>query len=149
MGWDQGPYPMLEDCLRRVMVDDAPRVIAEQEIECVYSLFQVYDEPLWAPPADGVDRGIWSVLRSLLDERARGRIDVPFVFHWGFDVHNLDAGVVRALDGQIFCNRELLTSWTAPLAESGSATSSPMNSDFGRSPSQNATTSQSSNSSSP
>ena len=119
MGWDQGPYPMLDDCLQRTTLDDAPRVIAEQDIECVYSLFQVYDARLWAPPADGVEQGVWSLLRSLLDERARGRIDVPFVFHWGFDVHNLDAGVVRVLDGHVFCNRELLTSWTAPAAEGG------------------------------
>jgi len=110
---------MLDDCLQRVTLDDAPRVIAEHDIECVYSLFQVYDEPLWAPPADGVEQGVWSILRSLLDERARGTIDVPFVFHWGFDVHNLDGPVVRALDGHVFCNRELLTWWTTPAAEGG------------------------------
>src|SRR3954470_12052829 len=119
MGWDQGPYPMLDDCLHRVSLADAPRVIADHDIECVYSLFQVYDEPLWAPAADGVEQGVWSLLRSLLDERARGTIDVPFVFHWGFDVHYLDAGVVRALDGHVFCNREQLASWTVSVADGG------------------------------
>jgi hypothetical protein len=119
MGWDQGPYPALDDVVERITIDDAARTIRDQQIECVYALFQVYDASLWAPVADGVDVGVWTVLRALLDERARGHIDVPFVFHWGFDVHTLDGPVVRALDGHIFCNAELPTYWTTPVAEGG------------------------------
>jgi hypothetical protein len=119
MGWDQGPYPALDDVVERITMDDAVRTIDEQQIDCVYALFQVYDTPLWAPVADGVDVGVWTLLRALLDERARGRIDVPMVFHWGFDVHTLDGPVVRALDGHIFCNEELRTYWTTPVAEGG------------------------------
>jgi hypothetical protein len=119
MGWDQGPYPALDDVVQRVTLADAARTIHEQQIECVYALFQVYDESVWAPAADGVDVGVWTLLRTLLEERARGRIDVPIVFHYGFDVHNLDAAVVRALDGHVFCNEEQVTAWTTPVADGG------------------------------
>lgn len=119
MGWDQGPYPALDDVVERIAIDDAVRTIDEQQIQCVYALFQVYDESSWAPAADGVDVAVWTLLRALLDERARGRVDVPFVFHWGFDVHTLDGAVVRALDGHVFCNQELSTFWRTPETEGG------------------------------
>jgi hypothetical protein len=119
MAWDQGPYPALDGCVERITPADAARVVAEHDVDCVYALFQVYDEPLWAPAADGVEHGVWTLLRVLLAERARGTIDVPIVFHWGFDVHTLDGPVVRALDGHVFCNRELLTVWTTPVPDGG------------------------------
>lgn len=119
MGWDQGPYPVLDGAVARVGFDDAARTIAEQQIDCVLALFQVYERSLWAPAADGVEVDVWTLLRALLDERARGRIDVPFVFQWGFDVHTLDAPVVRALDGHVFCNHEQLVHWTSSPAQGG------------------------------
>jgi hypothetical protein len=119
MGWDQGPYPMLDGAVERITLDDAARTILEQQIECVLALFQVYEPALWAPAADGVDVDVWTLLRALLDDRAQGRIDVPFVFQWGFDVHTLDGAVVRALDGHIFCNQEQVAYWTSSPADGG------------------------------
>ncbi|MEW6267839.1 MAG: hypothetical protein AB1689_00910 [Thermodesulfobacteriota bacterium] len=119
MGWDQGPYPALEDVVRPVALEDAARTIREQRIDCVYSLFQAYDARLWAPPSPGVEHGVWSVLRTLLAERARGAVDVPIVRHWGFDVQNLDPDVARALDGHVFCNREKLVYWKTPRSRGG------------------------------
>jgi len=59
------------------------------------------------------------LLRALFAAHARGIFDVPIVFHWGFDVHYFDDDVVRALDGQIFCNREQYVHWTTPVAHGG------------------------------
>jgi hypothetical protein len=119
MGWDQGPYQATDGCIRAVAAEDAVRTIREQRIECVYSLFQAYHPRLWGPPGAGVEHGVWTLLRALLEARTRGEIDVPIVRHWGFDVQNLDPEVARALDGQIFCNREKLAYWTAPLRHGG------------------------------
>ena len=119
MVWDQGPYPMLRDCVRTVSIDDAARVIAEQGIDCVYGLFQVYPPRLWGPPAPGIEHDVWTLLRVLFAARARGEFDVPVVFQWGFDIHTFDDDVVRAFDGQIFCNREQHTYWTTPAADGG------------------------------
>lgn len=119
MAWDQGPYPALEDCVRTIRIEDAARTIAGEEIECVYALFQVYDPSLWGPPAPGIEHDVWELLRVLFDRRAAGAFDAPIVFHSGFDVHHIDGGVARALDGQIFCNREQLHYWSAPLAVGG------------------------------
>ncbi len=119
MAWDQGPYPETEGCIRPVEFGDAARTIRDENIECVYSLFQVYDRSLWAPAAPGVEHEIWTLLRGLLLERHRGAFDVPVVRHWGFDVLNLDLDVARALDGHIFCNREKLAYWAAPVREGG------------------------------
>ena len=94
------------------------RTIREEEIDCVYSLFQVYHPRLWGPPR-GIEHDIWTLLRELLLARERGAFDAPIVRHWGFDVHNMDLEVARALDGQIFCNREKLAYWTTPLAGGG------------------------------
>src|SRR5215510_4101565 len=106
MGWDQGPYPMVEDCVTTVTIDDAPRVIARERIDCVYGLFQVYEPALWAPAVPGIEDDVWTLLRRLFAARADGEFDVPIVFHYGFDVHTFDHEVMCALDGQIFCNRE-------------------------------------------
>ncbi|HEY8518381.1 MAG TPA: hypothetical protein VIS07_22950 [Candidatus Binatia bacterium] len=119
MGWDQGPYPALADVVRTISLDDAARTIREERIDCVYSLFQVYDARLWAPPAAGVEHDVWTVLRTLLAERARGAFDVPIVRHWGFDVQNLDPDVARALDGHVFCNREKLVYWQTARGRGG------------------------------
>jgi len=119
MTWDQGPYEMLEDCVRTVAIEDAARTISEQKIDCVYGLFQVYGSRLWGPPAPGIEHDVWTLLRALFAARARGIFDVPIVFHWGFDVHYFDDDVVRALDGQIFCNREQYVHWTTPVAHGG------------------------------
>jgi hypothetical protein len=119
MVWDQGPYPMLEDCVCTVPIEDAARTISEQKIDCVYGLFQVYRSNLWGPPTLGVEHDVWTLLRVLFAARANGTFDAPIVFHWGFDVHYFDDDVVRALDGQIFCNREQFSHWTTPVAHGG------------------------------
>ena len=119
MGWDQGPYRVMEGCVRPVMLENAARTIREQDIECIYSLFQVYHHRLWAPARDGVEHDVWTVLRHLLQARERGEFDAPIVRHWGFDVQNIDPDVARAFDGQIFCNREKLDYWTMPLRQGG------------------------------
>jgi hypothetical protein len=119
MAWDQGPYPMLADCVTSVSIEDAPRLIADEHIDCVYALFQVYEPSLWGPASPGIEQDVWTLLRRLFEARAAGAFDVPIVFHWGFDVHSFDHDVMRALDGQIFCNRELHRQWTAPVAEGG------------------------------
>ena len=49
LAWDQGPYPTLEGCLRQLALEDAARTIHDEKIDCVYSLFQVYDRRIWAP----------------------------------------------------------------------------------------------------
>ncbi len=121
MEWDQGPYAVTEGCIRQVSPREAAATVREQGIDCIYSLFQAYDPRLWGPPSPTVAHDVWSVLRSLLEERHRGRVDVPIVRHWGFDVHNLDPDVTEALDGHIFCNREKLAYWTRPRAEGGRA----------------------------
>jgi hypothetical protein len=65
MSWDQGPYPALADCVRQVDVGAAATTIREQRIDCVYSLFQVYDPALWGDPSPGVDKDVWTLLRIL------------------------------------------------------------------------------------
>jgi hypothetical protein len=119
LAWDQGPYPALEGCVRQVALADAARTIREERIDCVYSLFQVYDRRIWAPASAGVEHGIWTILRTLLAERERGTFDAPIVRHWGFDVHDVDLEVTRALDGHVVCNREKLAYWEAPVVEGG------------------------------
>jgi hypothetical protein len=119
MAWDQGPYPTVEDCVRTVALEDAARTIREERIDCIYSLFQVYHRRLWAPSRPGVEHGIWTLLRTLLAERARGAFDAPIVRHWGFDLHNLDPDVVRSLDGHIFCNRQKHDYLTLPRSQGG------------------------------
>jgi hypothetical protein len=119
MAWDEGPYQMLEDCVRTVAAEDAARTVATNEIECVYGLFQVYGREHWGPPVAGVEHDVWTVLRSLIGARARGEFDAPIVFHFGFDVHNFDDDVVRSLDGQLVCNREQLTYWTSSPDDGG------------------------------
>ena len=93
MGWDQGPYPMVEDCVTTVTIDDAPRVIAREHIDCVYGLFQVYEPALWAPAVPGVEHGVWTLLRRLFAARAEGTgvetmfglrdVDTSYVSSWG------------------------------------------------------------------
>jgi hypothetical protein len=121
MDWDQGPYPVLEGAVQSIPHEDAVRVIRSQRIECVLGLYQAYPKLSWGPPRPGVehDLGVWDLLRALLVERSRGEIDVPIVFHHGFDVSVLDPGVARALDGHIVCNEHKLRWWTTPLASGG------------------------------
>jgi len=118
MSWDQGPYPALTDCVTPVSLVDAVRALRENAIDCVYSLFQVYDPRLWGPSC-GVESDVWTLLRGLIAERERCTFDAPIVRHWGFDVQNLAPDVVRALDGHIFCNREKAAYWTTPIREGG------------------------------
>jgi hypothetical protein len=118
MAWDQGPYPALKDCITPVSLVDAVRALRDHAIDCVYSLFQVYDPRLWGP-SNGIESDVWTLLRGLVAERERGTFDVPIVRHWGFDVQNLAPDIVRALDGNIFCNREKATYWTTPIREGG------------------------------
>lgn len=119
MGWDQGPYSVLSDCVRQIALEDAVATIRAERIDCVYSLFQVYHPRLWGPSRQGAEHDVWTVLRTLLAARDRGEIDIPIVRHWGFDVQNIDVGVARALDGQIFCNEEKLGYWTLPVRRGG------------------------------
>jgi hypothetical protein len=119
MAWDQGPYPALEGCVTPVAPVEAARAIREHAIDCVYSLFQIYHPRLWGPDTPGVERDVWTLLRSLVAERQRGTFDVPIVRHWGFDVQNLAPDVVRALDAHIFCNREKAAYWTTPVRAGG------------------------------
>ena len=121
MAWDQGPYPCIDGCVTPVTLGDAARTIREQAIDAVYSLFQVYHPRLWGPSAPGVEYDVWTLLRALLAERARGAFDAPIVRHWGFDVQCLALDVVRSLDGHVFCNREKARWWTAPASEGGCA----------------------------
>ena len=119
MAWDQGPYPALEGCVMPIALADAARTIRDNAIDAVYSLFQVYHPRLWGPAATGVEHDIWTILRTLLDERQRGAFDAPIVRHWGFDVQNLAPDVVRSLDGHLFCNRGKARYWRSPVREGG------------------------------
>lgn len=119
MAWDQGPYPVLDGVVRPVDVAALPRTLAEHPPDVVYGLFQVYDEALWAPPSPGIEDGVWALLRGVLAARAAGAFDAPVTFHWGFDVHRLDLGVVQVLDAQVYCNREVLQWWTGDPADGG------------------------------
>ena len=119
LAWDQGPYPSLDGCVRQIALEDAARTIREAQIDCVYSLFQVYDRRLWAPASPGVEHGVWAILRALLLERQRGTFDAPVVRHWGFDIHDTDLEVARTLDGHIICNPEKLAYWTMPVRDGG------------------------------
>lgn len=119
MGWEQGPYKATADCIETIHLSDAARTIRERQIDCVYSLFQVYHRRLWSAAAAGVAHDVWTLLRTLLLARDRGEFDAPIVRHWGFDVQNIDPGIARAFDGQIFCNREKLAYWATPLRQGG------------------------------
>ena len=104
---------------RPVTAQEAARTIRTEGIDCVYSLFQAYRPKLWGPKATGVEHDVWTLLRGLLRERADGVFDVPILRHWGFDVHNLDANVARAMDGHLFCNREKFDYFSTPISEGG------------------------------
>lgn len=121
MPWDEGPYPALDGLVTPVTPDEAPGVIAVEGIDVVYSLFQAYGRELWSRDTSrlGHDLGTWDVLRDLLRARAAGRFDAPIVRHHGFDVHELDLDVVRALDGHIVCNEAKWRYWTSPQADGG------------------------------
>jgi hypothetical protein len=119
MAWDQGPYPVLDGCVTTVSAHDAARVILDAPVDLVCGMLQVYGREWWGPPTPGIDADVWTLLRGLLAHRARGAIDVPFAFQWGFDVHSLDPDVVRVLDGQIFCNPEQRAYWTTPKRDGG------------------------------
>jgi hypothetical protein len=121
MAWDQGPYPATDGCVRQIDPADAATTIRDRGIDCVYSLFQIYRPELWGPEAPGITLDVWTQLRTLLLERERGTFDAPIVRHWGFDIHDIDLGVARALDGHIICNREKLAYWEAPAHEGGCA----------------------------
>jgi hypothetical protein len=121
MAWDQGPYPVLDRWVKTVTVDDLAETLARDPIDCVYALFQVYGPALWGPPTPGVAEDVWSLLRRVFAERERGTFDAPIIFHWGFDVHLVDPGVVKALDAQIFCNEEQLRHWTGAVDQGGRA----------------------------
>jgi hypothetical protein len=119
MAWDQGPYPVLDGLVQEIGLDDAPRVIREQKIDCIYSLFQEYDPRLFAPATGAIEHDISTLLRVLLLERQRGGFDAPIVRHWGFDIHQLDPDVAGALDAHIFCNREKFVYFTERASQGG------------------------------
>jgi hypothetical protein len=119
MAWDQGPYPVLDGLVQVIGLDDTPRVIREQKIDCIYGLFQEYDPRLFAPATSAIEHDISSLLGALLLERQRGGFDAPIVRHWGFDIHRLDPDVACALDAHIFCNREKFAYFTEPASQGG------------------------------
>jgi hypothetical protein len=119
MAWDQAPYPVLDGFVQEISLDDAPRVIREQKIDCVYGLFQEYDPRLFAAATGAIEHDISTLLRVLLLERQRGAFDAPIVRHWGFDIHQLDPDVARALDAHIFCNREKFVYFTERVSRGG------------------------------
>jgi hypothetical protein len=119
MPWDQGPYPVLDGFVQEIGLSDAPRVIQEQKIDCIYSLFQEYDPRLFAAATGAIEHDISTLLRILLFERQRGAFDAPIVRHWGFDIHQLDPDVAGALDGHIFCNHEKFVYFTERKSRGG------------------------------
>jgi hypothetical protein len=119
MSWDQGPYPALDGFVQEIGLNDAPRVIREQKIDCIYGLFQEYDPRLFAAATGAIEHDISTLLRILLIERHRGTFDAPIVRHWGFDIHQLDPDVACALDGHIFCNREKFVYFTEGTSRGG------------------------------
>jgi hypothetical protein len=119
MAWDQGPYPVLDSFVEEIELKDAPRVIREHQIDCVYSLFQEYYGDLLAPKNRAIKQDISSLLRALLFERQRGAFDAPIVRHWGFDIHQFDIEVARGLDANIFCNRQKFIYFTEPKSGGG------------------------------
>ena len=119
MGWDQGPYPVLDGFVQEISLADAPRVVREQKIDCIYGLFQEYDPRLFAAATGAIEHDISTLLRVLLLERQRGAFDAPIVRHWGFDIHQLDPDVACALDAHIFCNREKFVYFTERASQGG------------------------------
>ena len=121
MGWDQGPYPVLDQLIPTVQPEQAVHTINEQGIDCVYGLYQSYPKEIWGLPLPAVnhDQDVWELLRTLLLARAQGQIDLPIVQHFGFDVHELDLGVVRALDGHLICNKQKFSFWTEAVDKGG------------------------------
>jgi hypothetical protein len=119
MPWDQGPYPVLDGVVSEISLNDAPRAIREQKIDCVYGLFQEYDPRLFAAATDTIEHDISTMLRVLLLGRQQRVFDTPIVRHWGFDIHQLDPDVAGALDGHIFCNREKFVYFTEPASRGG------------------------------
>jgi hypothetical protein len=119
MAWDQGSYPVLDGFVQEIGLNDAPRVIREQKIDCIYGLFQEYDPRLFAATTGAIEHDISTLLRVLLLERHRGAFDAPIVRHWGFDIHQLDPDVACALDAHIFCNREKFVYFTERVSRGG------------------------------
>jgi hypothetical protein len=119
MVWDQGPYPVLDGFVQEIGLNDAPRVIHEQKIDCIYGLFQEYDPRFFAATTGIIEHDISTLLRVLLLERQRGAFDAPIVRHWGFDIHQLDPDVAGALDAHIFCNREKFVCFTERASRGG------------------------------
>jgi hypothetical protein len=112
MAWDQGPYPFLDGFVEEIRLKDAPCVIREHKVDCIYALFQEYDAGLFAPRSGAIEHDISSLLRALLLERQRSTFDAPIVRHWGFDIHRFDTNVASAFDANIFCNREKFVYFT-------------------------------------
>ena len=119
MTWEQGPYSFAEGLITDLDVESAIELLRDRTIDLIYSLFQVYDRRLWAREAPAGVEDFWLQLRRLVEGKSKGAFEAPIVRHWGFDVHNLDLELVRALDGQIFCNPQKLRYWTASRPEGG------------------------------
>ncbi len=119
MAWEQGPYAFARGAITELDLENALDLLRSGDIDIVYSLFQMYDQRLWAREAGRGIEDAWTQLRKLLEEKRRGAFRAPIVRHWGFDIHSLDLDVVRALDGQIFCNKHKHRYWTAPRRDGG------------------------------
>jgi hypothetical protein len=69
--WDHGPYPVLDGFVQEIGLNDAQRVIREQKIDCIYSLFQEYDpRALLSTTSPACS----AFCRSIGSEPGRGRV---------------------------------------------------------------------------
>jgi hypothetical protein len=119
MAWDQGPYAFARGRIRDVNPAEGVELVRQGGVDLVYSLFMAY------PPGPRRRRRgeelpeLWDTLRRLAGARESGRRRVPIVRHWGSDTATFDQAVVDALDGHVFCNRELHAFLAAPVRAGG------------------------------
>ena len=66
MAWDQGPYPVLDGFVEEIGLNEAPRMICERKIDCIYALFQEYNPNLFAARTGAIEHDISSLLRGTL-----------------------------------------------------------------------------------
>jgi hypothetical protein len=119
MAWEQGPYPFARGRIRDVPLAEGVDLVRRSGVDLVYSLFMAYPPSLW-DRRRGLDLpGHWDALRALVRAREPGRPGVPIVRHWGSDIATYDPDVVAALDGHLFCNREMHEFLTAPVRAGG------------------------------
>jgi hypothetical protein len=119
MAWDQGPYPFAHGRIREVRLTEGAELVRRGAVDVVYSLYMAYPASLWDRQRGRDLPEQWAALRCLLEARRGSRRHVPIVRHWGSDTATFDPRVVAALDGHLFCNRELHEFLTAPVRAGG------------------------------